>query len=676
MTDVAERALLIGNWEYRDPEDLLKPLKGPKNDILALRKALSHPEFGLMREQDIMVVENLETPDLSTTLHEFVTEAGRGVNLLIYYSGHGERLTRGHLGLCGVEVRFSARDAQAFGTERLRGWLEENHRAGSTVIILDCCYAGQYAGRYKGGLNEDLLAESFGQGTAVLSSGGNEPSLDALRDDDPSPFTKVLAELLVEPTLTPKSGEFVSTEDIYEAILAHRPRLIPPPRRNLQAQGKIPLARRQVAEPPPVLISGLRGYRPNQLFDSIDLLFHDGGCTASSDGDVCDMAALDSNRQAAVRRLSTLADALMRTKEYANLPWWQRAVGKAWQTVGANLFEAAIPRSVQRRILEQTGEAGGTVLKVRLRFEGAGRQLEPYPWEYLQVGRGPSTVPMRGDPPISDVPLPLAVRPGLLIERVPPLPAPSGSATTSSAPTLHTVGLVNALPPLLSVLANRTFTELQDLSTLNMLFQLNGPDATWTNTLEALGNNAPRHLVLFVPINRDARPAELGFSRAGARDIDDADWRSANQLVEELRDLELSLDSLLLVTFAAAPGNDTVRGMLEFARDVADKGLTPVLFVCHRPGFERSVEQFDGKNPQTLPGLLLHALSQGVPFDRAVYYARTLVMRRNNREFEALFGVPGYYYYAPESAVQDVRTSSAGGSRKVGVISSSREALP
>jgi hypothetical protein len=264
MSDMATRALLIGNWEYTDPDRMLRPLKGPKNDLQVLRQALAHPEYGLFNDEDITVLENAPTPTIATTLLSFVQNAGRGVILLIYYSGHVERLSRGYLGLCGVEVQYSSREAQTFSTDQLRGWIENYQRSASTVIILDYCYAGQF----KGTLMDDLLGESFGQGTSVLSNGGNEPSPDALHDDKPSPFTEVLAELLVEPELVPKRGSYLSADDLYDALLNHEPKLLPPPRRNLQAEGGVPLARRPVREKPSVATKGLRGYQPDQKAQS------------------------------------------------------------------------------------------------------------------------------------------------------------------------------------------------------------------------------------------------------------------------------------------------------------------------------------------------------------------------------------------------------------------------
>jgi len=230
------------------------------------------------------------------------------------------------------------------------------------------------------------------------------------------------------------------------------------------------------------------------------------------------------------------------------------------------------------------------------------------------------------------------VRSGLLIERVPRSRRRTWPASHSTS-LKPEVAVVNSLPEPMSALAARTVQEIKDLPGVSLMFELNGIGATWPNVIDAL-EKGPHHLVLYMPVNRDRRAAELGFCKGPDR-YDD--WRSAGRLVQELKERGIELDSLVIMTFAAGPGIDTVRGTFELARNFSDQGVGPVVFGCHWPGFERSVSQARGSEPETFVGLLIHALSEGVPLDRSMYYARSQVMRRNEPEFEVLFGVPGYY---------------------------------
>ncbi|MCA2218036.1 caspase family protein [Jidongwangia harbinensis] len=653
MNDERYRALLIGNWEYIDPDKVLLPLNGPPNDLVVIREALTHPEYGLFRDQDITVEANITSQEMGRRLHSFV-QGGRPTDrLLIYFSGHGERLGRQQLGLCGVDVEYSQREVDAFDADRLRQWIKTYNTSSSTVVILDCCYAGQY----KSGFNEDILAESFGTGTAVLSSGGNEPSRDGDHQDDPSPFTAALARILTDPDVLSGESGYVNTEDVYRALTSFEPKLLPPPRRNLQAQGSIPLARRARAEQEAADRMTLRGYDKHLTVETIDLVFRDGAVTTapkSADEPAGDLTLLDPNRQAAIRRLATLADTLAHSADYATDPRWRHAVRKAWQCIGANLYDSAFPPSLQEKIASYSADSGGRLFKIRLRYEDeAARRLERYPWEYIQARPGPGTVPPEGDSPVQSASLPLALRPGLLVERV------SGEGLQPSDRTARrrtglkpNVGLLNALPEPFSRLALRTERELEAIPGLDLLVRFHGGEATWWKLLDGLSSQLS-HLVLFAPIRRIRDgSAQIGFAHPSA----DADWVPVDRLVRELRD-QRPLESLTVVTFPVAPGHDVIRGTFQIAQALNLSGIRPVVFVCHLPGFERSAEQYDSAGPQTFPGLLLHALSEGKPLDRSVHYARDRVMRRNAADFEALFGVPGYYSELQPAATPVAATS-------------------
>ena len=177
------RALLIGNWEYTDPEKKLHPLRGPKQNLVVMRAALTHENFGLCRDADVTVRENLKGSEIRRALLALAKDSQPGESLLIYYTGHGERLSEQQLGFCGVEAVYGSLEADSFNTHDLKRWLTTYNRAQSTAIVLDCCYAGQFMGAAD---PKTTIANSFGAGTAVLMSGGNELVPDSNQSDEPS----------------------------------------------------------------------------------------------------------------------------------------------------------------------------------------------------------------------------------------------------------------------------------------------------------------------------------------------------------------------------------------------------------------------------------------------------------------------------------------------------------
>lgn len=665
MTDLPTyRALLIGNWDYRYDDGGLRPLRGPKNDLEVIRSALTHPDFGLFTAGDVTVAQNLTSQDIGRAMHGFVRSGSAVDRLLIYYSGHGERVGNlRRLGLCGVDIRHEDIESDAFPSTRLREWIEQYKSATSTVVILDCCYAGQY----KGGFTEDSLAESFGTGTAVLSSGGDEPVPDSQGEDDPSPFTAALAQILTRPDLSGGQKGFLDPEDVYQELIRFQPKLRPPPRRNVQAQGIIRLARRE-----PVPVDKPAGpvapvnYSKDLAVETIDLRFHDGRVTASvldaghpaepGEPVTCDLTLLDPDRQTAVRRLASLADALAHTRTYATDPRFQHAVRKAWECIGANLYDTAVPDFLRTKIADYSVDSVRRLLKVRLSFaDDRARQLERYPWEYIAAGPGPRTVPSEGDAPVEDGSLALALRPGVLIERVGA--GRAGGTGSLTGTRMSTAGIVNVFEEPYAELARNTRADLQSIPGLKMLFDLSGAEATWANLLGVLDTTQPGNLVLMAPIRRypDGLP-RIGF--APNRPEDPIDWMTVNKLTQVLQDL-VPLRSLSLITFAGGPGHDVVRGTFEVAQNLSSGGIQPVVFVCHLPGFERSASPSGGGAPQTFAGLLMQSLCAGNPLDRSVHYARVQVMRRIPADYETLFGVPGYYA-GPEPDPHQAAASSIG----------------
>jgi hypothetical protein len=68
VRDDSLHALLIGNWDYRDPDKVLVPLRGPEHDVKTLSDALTHPEFGLFDPANVTIERNLTRPGLEKTL--------------------------------------------------------------------------------------------------------------------------------------------------------------------------------------------------------------------------------------------------------------------------------------------------------------------------------------------------------------------------------------------------------------------------------------------------------------------------------------------------------------------------------------------------------------------------------------------------------------------------------
>jgi hypothetical protein len=629
---VAHKALLIANWEYRDPAEVLTPLKGPRNDLEAMKRALTDSTFGLFDEANLTAYSNVTYAQLPRIFYQFLSTAGRDDSLLLYFSGHGERLLSSdeRLALCSIDTDHTSLEPTSFDTAQLRGWIDYFNRAPSTIIVFDCCYAGQM----KGALNEQSVISSLGVGTMVLASGRNKPAPDAGSESEPSPFTGALTKILVDPEVRGDTDGWLTADAVYDQLTALVPPLLPPPYRNVQSQGTFALARRQ----PPITLTRqeLKGYQAPDSVEVIELTFGTESVSMlweNGNTETRRLTALDDHRQMAVRRLGQLADAVLRIPECTDDAWYQLAVQKAWNTIGINLFETAIPRAAQRRLRTGIDGGGRRLLKLQLKFEGAAIPLEAYAWEYLPFGRVPGV-----EPPGSDELLPLALRPGLLIERV----APAGGVLVSPPPegTIATAGVVNCLPEKFASAAARVADDLKMLPKLNLIIDLKAGTARWSSFLDAFRSQQPQILLLFALLRRGPRGVQVGFAPDNSGEHE---WHLASEFINALQQAELSFDAIVFVTFAAKPGRDSSRGTIEFAGALARSGIGPVAFVCHAPGYDVNAGD---RERDAFPVLLVNALTWGKELDQAFYYAKNRVYWQGSEKTRPTFGAPGYYVIA------------------------------
>jgi caspase domain-containing protein len=626
------QALLVANWEYEDPNKILGPLKGPRNDLALMKSVLTDSQFGLFSAETVKVRENLTTEKLRVEFLSFLQDAKPDDRLLLYFSGHGERLLGERLALCGVNTQHKLLDATSFDTTSLREWISQYNRSQSTIVILDCCYAGQMKGAL---VTEDMIVRSLGAGTIVLASGGNEPSRDATAEDMASPFTEALAAVLLDPEATGDAEGYLTVEEVYRLITQRDPPLIPKPHWNVSTQGSLALARRERAQ---VGRPELKGYKRLTQIEVVDLAFTRDAVVAtwaSGDPERLDLASLDDHRRSAVNRLSQLADAVIRIPEYGDDPAWQRAVHRAWGCIGTNLFETAIPPRLRDQI--RSGFAGSHLLKLRLSFDPPDNPLEVYPWEYLEVGFGREP----------------AARAWMLVERI----ARAQSIERRSREATPSAGVINSLRDGYAAAAGQVAEGLIKMNGLNVIMDRRSRSATWGGFVDSI-DALPRFLLLFTPVKLD-KGSRVGFF---GPDPAQPDWRSGDELASALAGYGISFDAIVIVTFAAKPSQDAYRATMELARTMAWRGLGPVVFVCHAPGYERNFP-VDGQD--TFPVLLLDALTQSepLPLEQAFWYAKNRVVEREGDERRLAFGAPGYYvsHAAEHRSSSPARGVSSGG---------------
>ena len=475
-------------------------------------------------------------------------------------------------------------------------------------------------------MDDDVLS-TFGQGTVVLSSGGNQVVPDEAGTDEPSAFTGALAEVLVDDSLLGTHG-LLTAEDVYAALDRYEPRLVPRPQRNLRAQGRIGLAARPA--PAAVVPAGLRGWPEQVRVIPVSVRFSGEQVVSewdrNGDGEITnderDVTALDATRLAAIRRLCQLADAVMRAKEYGDPPW-QRRARRALETAGANLFEAALPPQLQQ-LMRDTEDQDDVLVRVDLSFEPPWGRLSEYPWEYLHV------------PPDGGAETIGAAQRRVVVSRA----GRNAERPSRASDDVVDVAVVSSLAPPYARLAQRLGAELVRMPTVRTL---TAPDeqASWARLMEAI-DTKPEYLVLCTPLLRFSRDAQvsakLGF--VGVRQ--QTDWHTAEELAGMLRGAG-GPRFVVVVSVAAEDGLDAIRAAPIAAGALNRELGVPVAFICHTPGLEGYVDDENLDEPRTFAGLLVAALTTDHDLVRSVWFARDRVLRWIPSDLQPTLGVPGFY---------------------------------
>lgn len=174
-------ALLIGNENYSSLEDLDTPL----SDIARARQILED-KYGFT----VITIENGNNIEVMEAINDLYSVLGENDNLLLFYAGHGNRLTTN-----GSEVGYwlpSNADAPPRNTYWVANEFVSGHlsrlKAKRILVVADSCYAGllsseptflllgDSAPRYD---NTDFLRIKLDKkARLLLSSGGDRPVLD------------------------------------------------------------------------------------------------------------------------------------------------------------------------------------------------------------------------------------------------------------------------------------------------------------------------------------------------------------------------------------------------------------------------------------------------------------------------------------------------------------------
>jgi hypothetical protein len=214
MTEVGDRsrsrAILIGASRF----DHLPELPAVRNNLQALRTALTDAVHGILAPANCEIVDGPETPGIFMKRLKRVISQTDGL-LLVYYAGHGVR--HDITGKLYLAVQQSERD-ELNGSAVPFDWIRdelEHSPAVTNWLVLDCCYSGMAIGAMSGGSAVDSH-EMVVQGTAAMASSPRNEISHSPPGRRYTAFTGEMISLLENGS--PISGERLTVNTLYRRI--------------------------------------------------------------------------------------------------------------------------------------------------------------------------------------------------------------------------------------------------------------------------------------------------------------------------------------------------------------------------------------------------------------------------------------------------------------------------
>lgn len=266
-------ALIVATDTYDDQR--LARLQAPEADAEALAGVLSDPEIGGF---DVTTVLNRPWHEVARAVALFFRNRRPEDLVLVHFSCHGLKDDSGELYFAATDTSLDLLEATAVSSASVNRVMDRS-RAGSVLLLLDCCYAGAFArgmtARAGGGV--DVNERLGGRGRAVITASSALQFAfegDTIADGDPesvrpSLFTTALVEGLRTGEADRDLDGWVSLDELYSYIHDEVTRVNPdqtPTKWAFDIEGDVRIARRGTPVSTPAEL-------PSPIVDSTKSLF-------------------------------------------------------------------------------------------------------------------------------------------------------------------------------------------------------------------------------------------------------------------------------------------------------------------------------------------------------------------------------------------------------------------
>jgi hypothetical protein len=182
-------AVLIGNGEFTEPQNQLRPLRCPIKDVTSLAELLVTVQHG---EYAVTTLVDATHDVARRAVYKCLQRAERDDLVLIYFSGHGKLDDDGNLYLVTKETSVTELPPTSFPVDDLKRYIRDS-RVATTIVILDCCFSGAIEKLYKGEIANratSAIRKLESQGTFYLTASTDTQVAEEKEGDDHSLLTK------------------------------------------------------------------------------------------------------------------------------------------------------------------------------------------------------------------------------------------------------------------------------------------------------------------------------------------------------------------------------------------------------------------------------------------------------------------------------------------------------
>ncbi|MBB5159349.1 hypothetical protein BJ970_006948 [Saccharopolyspora phatthalungensis] len=199
-------------------------MRAPAQDARGLSRILKSPQIG--RFDEVVVLEDEPRHRVEEALGDLLADRRPDDMVLVYFTGHGITDERNKLHFVTSNSRHdrlaTTAVSSAFVSEQL-----ENCRAGTKVVLLDCCFSGAFPAGFvakAAPVDAGLAAQLPGRGFAIIASSGEleyaftgeEKTLDKGRSS--SVFTDVMIEGLRTGKADRDGDGRVEVSELYDYV--------------------------------------------------------------------------------------------------------------------------------------------------------------------------------------------------------------------------------------------------------------------------------------------------------------------------------------------------------------------------------------------------------------------------------------------------------------------------